>query len=172
MKLFPFYDTGHNTATTGATDLSGSTDYSFSSDGDEDSTTTGIAEVVGSTSPTTKNKAAAIMAGATAAAASPRTVRFDLDSVGGGAQADASAAMSKKLMQAQADLAGERTLRRRKEKTIVKLAKELNRRILDGEKKDKKIREVTCFETVRATTAYDVSEDDFHLTLILFCLVA
>jgi hypothetical protein len=69
---------------------------------------------------------------------SPRTVRFDL-----GAELTGDAAL-KKLTQAQVDLTAERTLRRRKEKTIVKLAKELNKRIVESEKKDKKIRGVSC----------------------------
>jgi hypothetical protein len=69
---------------------------------------------------------------------SPRTVRFDLGVV----ELSGDAAL-KKLTQAQVDLTTERTLRRRKEKTIVKLARELNKRIVEGEKKDKKIREVS-----------------------------
>jgi hypothetical protein len=94
-------------------------------------------------SPAKKTKGGATSPASTATSGrssktSPRTVRFDL-----GAELTGDAAL-KKLTQTQVDLTAERTLRRRKEKTIVKLAKELNKRIVESEKKDKKIREVSC----------------------------
>jgi hypothetical protein len=182
MKLFPLYDSSsssNSSSPTRSADMSGITESSFSSgiggheDDDSSSTTAGATDETGSFPPgKAKSQAAAapnIMSGGTAAAGSPRTVRFDL---GGGAEGPGSdPALLKKLTQAQADLAGERALRRRKEKTVVKLAKELNRRISDGEKKDHRIREVRegtkGDERVRCESCRDTSPPSAHLVLSL-----
>jgi Protein of unknown function (DUF1168) len=61
--------------------------------------------------------------------------------------------MQQRLTQAQIDLSGEKAMRKRKEKNLMKLAKELSRRQKQTEKNEASIAKVTCKQDIYATTA-------------------
>jgi hypothetical protein len=79
------------------------------------------------------------------AAENQRTVRFSEIQLSFSSEEDTDGLIEKlrsQLTQAQVDLSGEKAIRRRKEKNLVKLAKELSHRQTEAELKDRKIKQL------------------------------
>ena len=69
--------------------------------------------------------------------------------------------LKEKLKKAEIDMSAEKTMRRKKERNVVKLAKELNKRAKDQTQKEKQLNEV------RSADRYDCFEQKKWLTIIL-----